>query len=277
MILKLINVLFCTLLIQNGQPEPRIVGGSEVLDRSLFPFQVSLRYNSKHFCGGVILNIDSVLTAAHCAYFLNEERINIAHLLVVVGDLQLSHATAHTRMYSVKSMRIHQNYSLNTLRNDIALIKIHGLFEWNDYVSPINLATKKPITRTTCVISGWGTQHQDRAEITDMLYYANISIIDDSYCKNYIKTYVPYHEGMFCAGQIIGGVDSCKGDSGGPLICNNELTGLISWGIGCAAPKHPGVYMDIAYYHSWIHHDISNASTFALFILLLIVIFPLII
>ncbi|KAF5296214.1 hypothetical protein FQR65_LT10289 [Abscondita terminalis] len=258
MTLVFLKVLICGMFIKYGDPEPRIIGGVEVVDRSIFPFQASLRHNSRHYCGGVILKIDAVLTAAHCRYLLSDEMINTDHLLVVVGDLQLHHATVHTRMYSVRNIIAHPGYNLLTLRNDIALVYINGQFEWNDYISPIILATMKPTPKVPCVVSGWGTQHQDRNQVSDSLYYANISVIDDSYCKNYIKTYVPYHEGMFCAGHLGGGIDACKGDSGGPLICNNELVGLISWGIGCAAPRHPGVYMDISYYYKWIHSDHSS-------------------
>ena len=43
----------------------RIVGGvdSKIED---FPYQISLRYNGRHTCGGSILNGNTVLSAAHC-------------------------------------------------------------------------------------------------------------------------------------------------------------------------------------------------------------------
>ena len=58
--------------------------------------------------------------------------------------------------------------------------------------------------------------------------------------------------GQFCAGYLLGGKGPCHGDSGGPLVVQNQLFGLISWGIGCARPKLPGIYTDVLYHRKCI-------------------------
>jgi len=33
-----------------------------------------------------------------------------------------------------------------------------------------------------------------------------------------------------------------KGDSGGPILVGKTQIGLVSWGLGCADPKYPGLF-----------------------------------
>jgi secreted trypsin-like serine protease len=34
----------------------------------------------------------------------------------------------------------------------------------------------------------------------------------------------------------------------------------VSWSKGCASPKHPAVYADVAYYKDWIKGKLSNGK-----------------
>lgn len=47
-----------------------------------------------------------------------------------------------------------------------------------------------------------------------------------------------------------------KGDGGGGLICDNIVTGIVSWGSECGLPNFPSVYVDIAIYNFWIDSTI---------------------
>lgn len=50
-----------------------------------------------------------------------------------------------------------------------------------------------------------------------------------------------------------------QGDSGGPVVCNSYLQGLVSWGdFPCAQPNRPGVYTNLCHFHKWIYTTIEN-------------------
>jgi secreted trypsin-like serine protease len=103
-------------------------------------------------------------------------------------------------------------------------------------------------------IAGWGVTHPDDDAPPDTLQKANVPITTDAYCESAY----PDDEGwdfdpetMVCAGYPKGGVDSCYGDSGGPLFAQtstgaHRVVGVTSWGNGCAEKDSPGVYARVA-------------------------------
>lgn len=45
----------------------------------------------------------------------------------------------------------------------------------------------------------------------------------------------------------------CKQSDGRYYLC-----GIVSWGVGCARPKFPGVYTEVTCFVDWIKHIIYN-------------------
>ena len=67
----------------------------------------------------------------------------------------------------------------------------------------------------------------------------------------------PITDNQLCSGKMdTGGVGICHGDSGGPLMCENNgtfyLTGIVSWSSGCAEKNAPDVLTRVDKYLDWI-------------------------
>ena len=61
-----------------------------------------------------------------------------------------------------------------------------------------------------------------------------------------------------CIGFLEGGKDSCKGDGGGPTVCDGVLQGIVSWGYRCAEKGRTGVYTKVCLFNSWISYVMST-------------------
>ncbi|XP_061611455.1 hyaluronan-binding protein 2 isoform X2 [Phyllopteryx taeniolatus] len=100
---------------------------------------------------------------------------------------------------------------------------------------------------------GWKSNH---------LLDAHVFLISKQKCKEPHVFGNLLDDSMLCAGLMEGGVDSCAGDSGGPLACKdngkNLLTGIVSWGKGCAQTNKPGVYVDVYKFVDWIRGTITG-------------------
>mgnify|MGYP000357823505 CR=1 FL=1 len=108
-----------------------------------------------------------------------------------------------------------------------------------------------------CWVAGWGRTYYSRyASATDQLNQGGLNILSNrynhEYCKEHVKQsgreyrlYQKIQKDEICAGTpdrdgdglVDYGVTACTGDSGGPLICDDNgtatLYGIISWGHIC--------------------------------------------
>ncbi|XP_068948653.1 transmembrane protease serine 12-like [Petaurus breviceps papuanus] len=246
----------------------RIIGGHEALTGA-WPWMVSLQFlkvldKSIHLCGGSIIKEMWVLTAAHCF----KSSRNPQSWIAVVG---VNNVLQNHKRIKIDNIIIHPEFKQDTFENDIALIHLKDPVTYNDFIQPICLPFFNDVPKIDntkrCFISGWGKRREE-GTMTSLLQEAEIHYIPWNTC-NAVGSYsgkVP--DTSFCAGESYGNVDTCTGDSGGPLMCyfpENErffLMGITSAGAGCGRPFFPGIYTDVQLYETWIKYEwLQGVST----------------
>jgi len=231
----------------------RIVGGEEAEPHE-FPWQISLRRASDnfHFCGGSVLNENTVVTAAHCTVIWDSPD----EVVIVAGEhnKKVDEGTEQTR--DVTKLTVHESYgSPKGFENDIALWSLAEPLVFDDAVAAVPLPKPMQESSGECTVTGWGTLSSG-GSTPDVLMKVNVPVVADSTCK--LEYPFSIADSMICAGER--GKDSCQGDSGGPLVCYNAdgsgyLGGIVSWGRGCAGLFSPGVYTEVSYFTEWIANN----------------------
>ncbi|XP_043788659.1 trypsin-like [Apis laboriosa] len=230
----------------------RIVNGSKASLRQ-FPYQVSLRetHSSVHFCGGSLIHEKYVLTAAHCM-FDQGVQIQPWMITIVAGELRLWQPTSTGQRRGVEKIHVHPNFNSVTLENDITILTLKIAFRLTPEVNIAPLVDHTPVPATICQVAGWGYPSENFPVTSEDLMYVDLPLMSRDLCKKLLENVTDFPPGMICAGYMEGQKDACQGDSGGGMMCNGELTGVVSGGDGCARPRTPGVYTDVYFYTSWI-------------------------
>ncbi|CAF2738619.1 unnamed protein product [Rotaria sp. Silwood2] len=230
----------------------RIIGGETAGSQS-WPWAVSLGFKGEHFCGGSILSPSFIITAAHCF----NEVIDLKNITILAGSLHLK-ATSNdsAQIRSIARIYKHPNYNSLTYENDLTLIRLS---------SPLNM--RHGNIKSICLPSGtvpqpsdninmtavsWGTRSTSIVRPSSTLQQVTLKSIESTFseCENLISD----SKLQFCAGVLTGDKDTCKGDSGGPLMAfvNNlwYLYGITSLGGGleCASSGNPAVYTRVSCY-----------------------------
>uniref|UniRef100_G1LG04 Transmembrane serine protease 9 n=1 Tax=Ailuropoda melanoleuca TaxID=9646 RepID=G1LG04_AILME len=238
----------------------RIVGGVEASPGE-FPWQVSLRENNEHFCGAAVIGARWLVSAAHCFNGFQDPREWVAY----AGTTFLSGAEASTVRARVARITLHPRYNPDTADFDVAVLQLHSPLPFGRHVQPVCLpaATHVFPPRRKCLISGWGYLREDFLVKPETLQKATVQLLDQGLCASLYGHSLT--DRMLCAGYLDGKVDSCQGDSGGPLVCEEPsgrffLAGIVSWGIGCAEARRPGVYARVTRLRDWILEAITVAS-----------------
>ncbi|XP_060835010.1 venom protease-like [Rhopalosiphum padi] len=241
-----------------------IVGGSKAEPKE-FPHMALLGYGSNKkeekawACGGSLISNRWIMSAAHCNK--NSERlVNWARL----GELNI-YSDSSPVDYEIVERVMHPKYNPAYVYNDIALFRLGKEVKFSAYIRPVCLNTVQKFRFNIATAIGWGRTSNDGPISYDLLK-VDLAPISIGYCKySYPPSSNPrinlgiIEDSMICAGDIRDGIDTCTGDSGGPLIvkhsnypCMHTQIGITSFGKYCGNKDTPGIYTRVSYYIPWI-------------------------
>jgi len=177
-----------------------------------------------------------VLGAAHCGGAVGQ--------FVTIGG--------GTTVAEVVSQRIHPNWNSANWKNDFYLYRLRSPVTTSGARVVVNTNGASPSDGQSLTTMGFGTTSEG-GPVPSILRDVVLPKSTDTACRSaYGSTFDSTL--MFCAGEA--GKDSCQGDSGGPIVIRNgdihTITGVVSFGIGCARPGIPGVYARVSAVTSWI-------------------------
>ncbi|XP_054830404.1 suppressor of tumorigenicity 14 protein-like [Eublepharis macularius] len=236
----------------------RIVGGEDARSGK-WPWQASLQLGTYgHICGASIISNTWLVSAAHCFLDSDSVRYSIASGWTAYMGIRIINKNSNNQiaMRSIKRIIVHPHYDQYISDYDIALLEMEAPVFFNELVQPICLPSSPRlfIYGTVCYVTGWGAV-KENSQLAKALQEAKVKIINQSICNKLYDDLITSR--MLCAGNLNGGIDACQGDSGGPLACLGKgnrwyLTGIVSWGEGCARRNRPGVYTKITAVYDWI-------------------------
>ncbi|OQV15035.1 putative Ovochymase-2 [Hypsibius exemplaris] len=207
-----------------------------------FPFMVSLQKDGGHFCGCSILSAKHVITAAHCLWDTNGDRIAANDIKVGVG-LHDRTVSRPANLFSVKLARPHSHYRGRdtTYEHDIAVLTLtehipramSGRLASRITLPPSKRINPKP--GSVLQAAGWGQTVggvQEYGHATERLQAANLTVISLPECRRrLLDDSMPITK--MCVDNTI---TTCQGDSGGPLFQklpggHFRLVGITSYGV----------------------------------------------
>ncbi|XP_053834968.1 acrosin-like [Vidua macroura] len=227
--------------------------------------QVTLENGTWHMCSGALVSHRWVLTAASCFITAGD----VLKWKVVVGATDLAQPGPQAEAFQIKQLLKHQDYDPATARNNIALLELDQPVECSDYIQlgcvpDSSLAVPE---LKTCYMAGWRATPDSAPGPRLVLQEAKVRLIDVQLCNSSRWYGGAVHPQDLCAGYPRGGIDTCQGDIGGPLVCKDNagdyfwLVGLASWGKGCARARRPGIFTSTQHFYSWIRAHAGPGPT----------------
>ncbi|XP_037714945.1 serine protease grass [Drosophila subpulchrella] len=212
-------------------------------------------------CGGALISESFVLTAAHCIKLCPQS----TELRVRLGELDLTSSEDCTTYnykrvcappieeFTIEKAIVHEDFNPSSPWFDVALLKLNRKVVFKDHIRPICLPLTDQLLAFTSNIGqsylavGWGKTEDRRFANSTMEVYINSERCTGGRDSSFLCANGDY-------------VDTCTGDSGGPLTWSTLYFGtvrtvqfgVVSIGSTECGAAQKAYYMDVPTFMPWI-------------------------
>lgn len=235
-----------------SEPGLPVIGGMPSSSEA-WPWLVGLKFNNFNFniifCQGTLVGPHTVLTAAHCV----SSDIKTDDFKVVVAN-----GSNAPKDVQVARVYVHPWFSKKPVpQNNIAIVELKESLP-PPYVMLSFAKATDPAPGTLAIVAAIVGKEFAFLE-------AKLPITEGEVCRASMGKDIDPTSNI-CAGFAAGGVDSCQGASGGPLVVVDKAgrkyqVGITSWGEGCGQPNKYGVYTRVSAYADWIKNVVPDLPT----------------
>lgn len=201
---------------------------------------------------------------------------------VMFGDHHTGQLDEPEQKRKVVAVIVHKQFVLRNdyCNNDVALLKLDKPIEMSAHIDAACLPPKKLHLKpgTRCMALGWGVVQvsERRTSFLDwfrppqmirasVLQEVSLPLVSYQDCLRHFPSYSITRDRHLCAGER--GKDTCKGDSGGPLMCEVEtqdekkrwfLYGITSFGSRVKCGGSYGVYSRVSEFSEWMKKSMES-------------------
>ena len=228
-------------------------------------YMVSLRHptNKKHLCGGFRIEDSVVLTAAQCFDSNAGGHRNPVFRIWTAVDRHVDVEATSIKPHEEWGRDVFKGHDIavvilkNPPMDNVSTVRIRPQPGWSGNEAPPKLWDRAFLT-----ILGWG-QTNSYGGSTQALQVAAVQYrrvnwrCERELSKVYKEKNLVLEETMMCV-EPLGGSQTCKGDSGGPLIMYGDTwhedlaIGILSFGSRDCGDSLPSVFTDLYYYETYL-------------------------